>query len=139
MITLSPTSTTTASFTAEQLASSLLLIQALANPQTIIEYCKQLQDECAKLQTVIDSADAVKADIQAQRDRHVAEVQQERDALTADRAAFNRKCALAMEEAKAREAESARLNAEAQAAYDAAITMRDDLESRLSKIKAAAA
>jgi hypothetical protein len=101
----------------------------------IVEIKKAADDSAA----IISTADAVKADIEKAREAMQAEHAQAEDQLAADREAFESNCAAREEALTERETDIARLTAETQRERDEAARITSDLNSRLERVKAAAA
>jgi hypothetical protein len=101
----------------------------------IVEIKKAADDSA----TIISTADAVKADIEKERGALQVERVQVENQLAADREAFDADCAAREEALTEREADIARLTAEVQRERDEAARITSDLNSRLERVKAAAA
>jgi len=122
-----------------ELGKLLSLINFISDKDAVAARIVEIKKTADESATIIDTAQAVKAEIEKARDAALAECAQREDQLAADRAAFESNCTARADAINEQAAEIARLNQEAQAERDEAAKITSDLKLRLERVKAAAA
>ncbi|HZR88403.1 MAG TPA: hypothetical protein VFB02_16465 [Bradyrhizobium sp.] len=119
------------------------LLNLVSDPKASVARVAELHAAAEKAVEAQALAKAAQAELQAARDAHDRAIKSERDAhdaaLRAQRQACDQHCTKAMDEVRRAKAEAERLLEQAKTDAATAAALRTDLETRLEKIKQAAA
>ena len=117
----------------------MALVALATDPKACSEQLLAIKEAASESAAVIAQADDVRAEFAKEREALAAERVEHTKQIADDRAVFEKECARRDGLIKDREAEVAKLQAEAQAARDDAAKTAEDLRLRLERVRSAAA
>jgi hypothetical protein len=140
MITLIPS---TPPSPPDQTTAFFNLLNLVADPDAAKKRLAEIHDATLKANEQIAEARTAQGEFAAARAEHDARISKElkeHDAkLKSERAACASECAMAMAEVRLQQERASKLDAKAKADATAAADLKSDLETRLAKIRSAAA